>query len=203
MHARLFTFNLAKRKITLAMIAKAPLTIGRSKSSRQIARAATTLGISVIGLVIIRFIIQALPMFRDMGWIVKDKLTVVSAAVILVDALLLSVLIGFAIQLRAYLLARVPAIPGLGTMAVSLVLLICAGIAYTDFKPLTRAWPSIKQLYLWIFSAFAAVLLVQITVLLYQNRDRIAALVLRQPVAAPPSEEPGNVADSKAALVGR
>jgi len=201
MHARLFTFNLAKRKITLAMTAKVAVTTGRS--SGQIARPATTLGISVAGLVIIRFIIQALPMFRDMGWIVKDKLTVVSAAVILVDALLLSVLIGFAIQLRAYLLARVPAIPGLGTMAVSLVLLICAGIAYTDFKPLTRAWPSIKQLYLWIFSAFAAVLLVQITVLLYQNRDRIAALVLRQPVAAPPSEEPGNVADSKAALVGR
>ena len=104
------------------------------------ARAATTLGISVAGLVIIRFIVQSLPMFKDMGWMVKDKLTVVAAAVVVVDAMLLSVLIGFAIQVRKYLLARFAQIPGLGSMAVSFVLLICAGIAYADFKPLTRAW---------------------------------------------------------------
>lgn len=152
---------------------------------------------------IIRLIVQGLPMFRDAGWIVKDKLTVVAAAVIVVDALLLSVLIGFAIQLRAYLLARLAEIPGLGTMAVNLVLLICAGIAYTDFKPLTRAWPSIKELYLWSFFALAAALLVHVTVLLYQNRDRMAARVLHQPLPAPPSEEPSNPEDSKTVLASR
>ena len=61
------------------------------------------LGISVGGLVIIRLIVQNLPMLQDVGWIVKDKLSVMAAAVIVVDAMLLSVLVGFAVQVRAYL----------------------------------------------------------------------------------------------------
>ena len=78
----------------------------RSKSDAQMARAATTLGIGVAGLVIVRLIVQNLPMFQEAGWIVKAKLTVVAAAVIVVDAMLISVLVGFAIQLRAYLFGR-------------------------------------------------------------------------------------------------
>jgi hypothetical protein len=95
-----------------------------SKSSAQIGRAATTLGIGVAGLVIVRLIVENLPMFKDAGWIVKGKLSVVSAAVIVVDAMLLSVLIGFAIQVRAYLLDCFAEIPAMGTMAASLVFLI-------------------------------------------------------------------------------
>lgn len=177
--------------------------IGKLKTDGKIARAATNLGISVVGLVVVRFIVQALPMFQDMGWIVKDKLTVVAAAVIVVDAMLLSVLIGFALQFRAYLLARFAEVPGMGTMAVSLVLLLCAGIAYTDFKPLTRAWPSIKELYLWSFFALAVVLLVQIIVVLYRNRDRMAALLLRQPMPSARSEQDSTAQDAKAALAGQ
>jgi len=41
-----------------------------------------------------------------------------------------------------------------------------------------------------------------LTVLLYQNRDRMAALVLRQPMPAPPREEV-SAEDSQAALAGR
>lgn len=183
--------------------ASQPMTKGKSKSQMQIARAATNLGISVAGLVIIRFIVHGLPMFQDMGWIVKDKLTVVAAAVIVVDAMLLSVMISFAIQLRAYLLAHFDEIPGLGVMAVNLVLLLCAGIAYADFKPVTRAWPSIKELYLWSFFLVTAALLVHLMVLLYQNRDRLAALVLRQPIPAAPSKNPLNAGTSKAAVASR
>src|SRR5437868_10671659 len=156
--------------------------------SGQFARVATTLGIGVVGLVIVRLIVQSLPMFQEAGWIVKGKLTVVAAAVIVVDAMLISILIGFAIQLRAFLLHRFAEVPALGTMASSIVVLICAAIAYSDFKPLTLAWPSIKGLYLWTFFVVAALLLVQITVLLYQNKDRIAALILRQPMPNPPGE---------------
>jgi hypothetical protein len=63
------------------------------------------LAIGVIGLVIVRLIASALPMFHDAGWIVKDKLTVQAGVVIAVDALLLSVLVRFAIEIRAYLLS--------------------------------------------------------------------------------------------------
>jgi hypothetical protein len=126
--------------------------------------------------------------FHDAGWIVKGKLTVVAAAVIVVDAMLLSVLVGFAIELRAFLLGRFAEIPGLGTMAASLVFLIAAGIAYADFKPLTRAWPAIKDIYVWSFVTVAAFLLGHIIFLLYQNRDRTAALVLRQPLPASSSD---------------
>jgi hypothetical protein len=133
----------------------------RAKSDGQFARVATNLAIGVIGLMIVRFIVQGLPMFREAGWIVDGKLGVAAGALIVVDALLLSVLVRFAIELRAYLIGRFAEIPGLGTMAASLVFLIAIGIAYTDFKPVTRAWPSIKQLYLWSFFALAAALLVQ------------------------------------------
>jgi hypothetical protein len=170
-----------------------------TKSNAQLARAATTFGIGVAGLFLVRLIVQGLPMFREAGWIVKDKLTIVAAALIVVDAILISVLIGFAVQLRAYLVRRIAEIPGLGTMAANLVLLLCAGIAYTDFKPLTRAWPSIKDLYLWIFFVLALVLIAHLIVLLYQNKDRIAALILHQPI---PIEEPSE-ADAKAALATR
>jgi len=161
----------------------------RSRSNRQIGRAATNLGIGVVGLVIVRLIVQGLPMFRDAGWIVQGKLSVVSAAMIVVDAMLLSVLVGFAIQVRAYLLDCFVEVPAMGTMAACLVLLICTGIAYTDFKVLINAWPSIKQLYIWSFFTIAALLVAQITVLLFQNRDRMAALVLHQPIPGPASKE--------------
>ena len=45
----------------------------RSKADAQMARAATTLGIGVVGLVIVRLIVQSLPMFQEAGWIVKGK----------------------------------------------------------------------------------------------------------------------------------
>ena len=164
------------------------MTAVKSKPDGQFLRVATNLAIGVVGLVIIRLIVEALPMFHEAGWIVKDKLTVVAGAVIVVDAMLLSVLVRFAIELRSYLLSRFAEIPGLGTMAASLVFLLTAAIAYTDFKPVTRAWPATKQLYLWSFFALAAILLVQIVVLLYRDRDSMAARVLGQPMPAGPSE---------------
>lgn len=160
-----------------------------SKSNGQLARAATTLAIGVVGLAIVRVIVQNLAMFQEAGWIVKDKLTVIAGALMVIDAMLLSVLIGFGIKLRAFLVDRFARIPGLGTISASLVFLIATGIAFPDFKPLTRAWPSIKPIYLWGFFVLAAGLLVQIVFLLYQNTDRMAALVLRQPLPATPVEE--------------
>ena len=147
-------------------------------------RVATNLGIGVVGLVIIRFIVQGLPMFQDAGWIVEEKLTVVAGAVMVVDALLLSVLVRFAIELRAYLLGRFAEVPGLANIATSLVFLLVVSIAYIDFKPGTRAWPATEQLYLWSFFVLAAILLLQIIVLLYRDRDSMAARVLGQPMPA-------------------
>jgi len=169
----------------------------------QLARAAVNLGISVAGLVLVRVIVQFLPMFQDMGWIVQNKLTVVGAAVIVVDAMLLAVLVGFAIQIRAFLSARFKEIPALGTMAVSLVILTCVAIAYADFKPVTSAWPSISEAYLWGFSVVAAALLIHMMVLFYKNRDRVAALILRQPMPVASSEQPSRIEDSNAALAGQ
>ena len=78
----------------------------------EFVRVATNLAIGVVGLVIIRLIVQGLPMFQDAGWIVEEKLTVVAGAVIVVDALLLFVLVRFAIELHAYLLGRFAEGPG-------------------------------------------------------------------------------------------
>lgn len=174
--------------------------IRKLKSDGKVARAAVNLAISVVGLVVIRLIVQNLPMFQDVGYIVKDKLTVVAAAIIVVDAMLLSVLVGFAIQIRAYLFARFAEIPAMGNLAVTLVLLLCAGLAYKDFKPLTHAWPSIKDIYVWGFFAIAVALLVYLTVLLYQNRDRMAALLLRQPMPVSPQDAESSPSTSQTAL---
>jgi hypothetical protein len=174
--------------------------IRKLKSDGKVARAAVNLAISVVGLLVIRLIVQNLPMFQDVGYIVKDKLTVVAAAIIVVDAMLLAVLVGFAVQIRAYLFGRFAEIPAMGNLAVTLVLLLCAGLAYNDFKPLTRAWPSIKDIYVWGFFAMAVALLVYLTVLLYQNRDRMAALLLRQPMPVPPEEAQPNSSNSQTAL---
>ncbi len=169
--------------------------VRKSRSDGQLARVAANFGIGVAGLVVVRLIIQGLPMFKDAGWIVKGKMTVVAGAVILVDAVLLSLLVAFALQLRACLCARFAQVPGLGTMAASLVFLLAAGIAYADFKPVTRAWPSLQQVYLWSFFALAVALLVQLMILLYQNRDRFAALLLRQPLPAAPIHGDSNADD--------
>jgi len=164
------------------------ITVSKLRSG-PIARALVNLGISVAGLLVVRLIVQNLPMFQDMGWIVQDKLTVMAAALIVVDAMLLAVLVGFAIQVREYLFARFAEMPGLGTMAVSLALLLSSGLAYTDFKPLTRAWPAIRGLYVWMFFILAVALLAHVIFLLYKNRDRMAAMILRQPAPAVPSQE--------------
>jgi len=156
----------------------------KSKLSGPLARVAVNFVIGVVGLVIVRLIAQALPMFQDAGWIVNDKITVLAGTLIVIDALLLSVLVRFAIELRACLSNRFAEIPGLGTMAATLVLLVTAAIAYIDFKPLAAAWPAIAQFYLWTFFALAAILLIQIVVLLYRDRDSISARVLGQPMSA-------------------
>jgi hypothetical protein len=175
----------------------------KSKLSGEFARVAANLVIGVAGLVIIRLIAQGLPMFQDAGWIVEDKLTVLAGTLIVIDAMLLSVMVRFAFELRAYLLGRFAEIPGLGTMAATLVLLVTAAIAYIDFKPLTTAWPAIAQFYRWGFFALAAILLIQIVILLYRDRDSMAARVLGQPMPAGRSDPPSNVGESRSAVAGR
>ena len=160
----------------------------KSKLRGPFARVGANLVIGVVGLVVIRLIAHGLPMFQDAG-IVEDKLTVLAGTLIVIDAMLLSVLVRFAIELRAYLLGRFAEIRGLGTMAATLVLLVTAAIAYIDFKPLAAAWPAIAQFYLWTFFALAAILLIQIVILLYRDRDSISARVLGQSMPAP-SDQP-------------
>lgn len=172
----------------------------RSKSNGQLARAATNLGIGVAGLALIRLVVQRLPMFQDAGWIVKGKLTVAAGAVILVDILLLFILVGFAIEVRAYLTARFADTLALGNIASSLVFVIIATVAYTDFKPLMRAWPAIRETYVWSFLVVTALLLAHVIFLLYRNRDRMAALILRQPM--PPSDDRSVASEARSVFVG-
>lgn len=173
------------------------------KSDKQLARVATNLAIGVVGLVVIRLITQLLPIFHDAGWIVEDKLTVQAGAVIAVDALLLSVLVRFAIEIRAYLLLRFGAISAFGNLATSLVCLLITTIAYTDFKPVTHAWPEVSGIYLWTFFAIAFAFLIGMVVLLFRDRDSIAALILRQPIPTRPSKQHAEAEDSAAAAAGR
>ena len=175
----------------------------RAKSDKQLARVATNLAIGVVGLVVVRLITQLLPMFHDAGWIVEDKLTVQAGAVIAVDALLLSVLVRFAIEIRAYLLLRFEAISSFGNMAASLVCLVITGIAYTDFKPVTHAWPDVKDIYVWTFSVISAAFLIGIVVLIFRDRDSIAAMILRQQLPSRPSKQHADEEDSAAAVAGR
>ncbi len=198
-----FTLPLGPEKIALKTSGEGIIVTIRAKSDSQLARVATNLAIGVVGLVIVRFIASVLPMFHDAGWIVKDKLTVQAGVVIAVDALLLSVLVRFAIETRAYLLVRFPAISGLGNIATSLIFLLIVGIAYSDFKPVTRAWPDIKPVYLWSFFAVAASLLAGIVVLIFRDRDSIAALILRQPIPTRASTQPSHTEEPAAAFAGR
>jgi hypothetical protein len=138
------------------------------------------MGIGLVGLILVRLIVQNLPMVQDAGSIVPGKLTVLAGALMATDTMLLSVLVTFGIELRGYLHNQLPAIPGLATMAVDLVCLITAGLAYADFKPLTRTWPSIKQPYTWTFLALVAIPLIQMIVVLYRNRDQMAAMFLQK-----------------------
>lgn len=172
------------------------------KSDKQLARVATNLGIGIVGLLVVRLIAELLPMFHDAGWIVQGKLTVQGGAIIAIDALLLSVLVRFAIEIRAYLLLRFAAISCFGNMAASLVCLLITAIAYTDFKPVTRAWPAVSDVYLWTFFVVAAAFLVGIIVLIFRDRDSIAAMILRQPIPGP-SRQHAEAEESAAAAAGR
>ena len=173
------------------------------KSDKQLARVATNLAIGVVGLVVVRLITLLLPMFHDAGWIVEDRLTVQAGAVIAVDALLLTVLVRFAIEIRAYLLVRFPEISSFGNMAASLVGLVITSIAYTDFKPVTRAWPDVADIYLWTFFTIAVAFLIGMVVLIFRDRDSIAAMILRQPIPSRPSKQHADVEESAAAVAGR
>jgi hypothetical protein len=173
------------------------------ESDKQLARVATNLAIGVVGLVVIRLITQFLPMVHDAGWIVEDKLRVQAGAVIAIDALLLSVLVRFGIEIRAYLLLRFPAISAFGNIAASLVCLAITTIAYTDFKPVTHAWPDVSDIYLWTFFAIAVAFLIAIVALIFRDRDLIAAMILRQPIPTRPSKQHAKAEDSAAAVAGR
>jgi hypothetical protein len=173
-----------------------------SKSNAQLARAAVNLGLGIIGLVIVRLIVQFMPMFQEAGWIVDDKLSVVAAALMIVDAILISVLAIFALQLRACLAGRFSELPGIGSMAADLVLLLCTALAYLDFKALPAAWPDISNVYLWTFFVLALALIAYLIVLVYQNRDRVAALILRQPLPTSPAQSDSH-AEVDAVLVSR
>ena len=197
-----FTFIPSQGKITVGPSGEDDVFV-KVKSDKQLARVATNLAIGVVGLVVVRLIAQLLPMFHDAGWIVEDKLTVQAGAIIAVDALLLSVLVRFAIEIRAYLLLRFPAISSFGNMAAILVCLLITSIAYADFKPVTQAWPDLSGFYLWTFFAIAVAFLVGIVVLIFRDRDSIAAVILRQPVPSRPSKQHVEVEESAAAVAGR
>jgi len=197
-----FTFLASEGNIKLGPLAEGDVSV-KVKSDKQLARVATNLSIGIVGLVVVRLITQFLPMFHDAGWIVEGKLTVQAGAVIAVDALLLSVLVRFAIEIRAYLLLRFPAIPNFGNMAGSLVCLVITSIAYTDFKPVTHAWPDATDIYLWTFFAIAVAFLIGIVVLIFRDRDSIAAMILRQPMPSRPSKQHADAEDSAAAVAGR
>jgi hypothetical protein len=196
-----FTFIPSEAKIKLEPLAEGDVSV-KVKSDKQLARVATNLAIGVVGLVVVRLITQFLPMFHDAGWIVEDKLTVQAGAVIAVDALLLSVLVRFAIEIRSYLLLCFPAISSFGNMAASLVCLVITAIAYTDFKPVTNAWPDVTDIYLWSFFAIAAAFLIGIVVLIFRDRDSIAAMILRQPVPGRASKQHADAEDSAASVAG-
>ena len=197
-----FTFIRSDGKITLGLMAEDDVSFN-AKSDKQLARVATNLAIGIVGLVVVRLIAQFLPMFHDAGWIVQDKLTVQAGAVIAVDALLLSVLVRFATEIRAYLLLRFATISSFGNLAAGLVCLVITSIAYADFKPVTQAWPDLSNIYLWTFFAIAAALLIGIVVLIFRDRDSIAAMVLRQPMPSRPSKQPADAEESSAAVAGR
>ena len=202
MHGGFFTFISSNGKITLAQVVEGDVSV-KVKSDKQLARVATNLAIGIVGLVVVRLITQLLPMFHDAGWIVEDKLTVQAGAIIAVDALLLSVLVRFAIEIRAYLLVRFTAISSFGNMAASLVCLVITAIAYTDFKPVTNAWPDVSSVYLWSFFAIAVAFLIGIVVLIFRDRDSIAAMILRQPMPTRASKQDADAEDSAAAAAGR
>jgi hypothetical protein len=195
--------HLDAAKIVIKTSGESVIVTIRTKSNSQLARVATNLAIGVVGLIIVRLIASALPMFHDAGWIVEDKLTVQAGVVIAVDALLLTVLVRFAIEIRAYLLVRFPAISSFGSMAACLVFLIVTGIAYTDFKPVVHAWPDIKPVYLWSFFAVGAILLAGIVFLIFRDRDSIAALILRQPMPSRPATQESHADESTAVVAGR
>jgi hypothetical protein len=109
----------------------------------------------------------------------------------------------FAIEIRTYLLVRFSAIAGFGNLAASLVFLITTGIAYTDFKPVVHAWPDMKPVYLWSFFVVATALLAGIVVLIFRDRDSIAALILRQPMPTRPSTHNSQADESTAAFAER
>lgn len=88
-------------------------------------------------------------------------------------------------------------------MAAGLAFLLIAGIAYTDFRPVTRAWPDIKSVYLWSFFSIATLLLVGIVFLIFRDRDSIAALILRQPMPTRPSPQPSHADEPAAAFAER
>ena len=191
-----------KGRLRLDRLAEGDVSV-KVKSDKQLARVVTNLAIGVVGLVVVRLITQFLPMFHDAGWIVEDRLTVQAGTTIAVDALLLSVLVRFAIEIRAYLLLRFPAISNFGNMAASLVCLVITAIAYTDFKPVTRAWPDVSDIYLWTFFAIAVAFLIGIVVLIFRDRDSIAAMILRHPSPSRPFKQQADVEDSAAAVAGR
>jgi hypothetical protein len=194
-----FTLIRSKGKIALGPLMEGVLSV-KVKSDKQLARVATNLAIGVVGLILVRLITQVLPMFHDAGWIVEDKLTVQAGAVIAVDALLLSVLVRFAIEIRAYLVLRIPAISSFGNLAASMVCLFITAIAYTDFKPVTHAWPDVRDIYLWAFFTIAVAFLMGIVVLIFRDRDSIAAMILRQPVPSPPTKQHADAEHSAPAI---
>ena len=91
------------------------------ESGNQFARVATNLATGVVGLLLVRQITQFLLMFHDAGWIIEDMLTVQAGAVIAVDALLLSALVRFEIEIRTFLLLHFAPISSFGNLAASLV----------------------------------------------------------------------------------
>ena len=191
-----------KGKLRLDNLAEGDVSV-KVKSDKQFARVATNLAIGIVGLVVVRLITQFLPMVHEAGWIVEDKLTVQAGAIIAIDALLLSVLVRFAVEIRAYLLLRFPEISSFGNMAASLVCLLITSIAYTDFKPVKRAWPDVSDIYLWTFFAIAVAFLIGIVALIFRDRDSIAAMILRQPIPSRASKQDANSEDSAVAVAGR
>jgi len=68
---------------------------------------------------------------------------------------------------------------------------------------LTNAWPDVSGVYLWSFITIAVAFLIGLVVLIFRDRDSIAAMILRQPLPNRASKQDADAENSAAAVAGR
>ena len=156
---------------------------------QELLRLVTKLFIGVISLLLVRSIVLALPMVKELSFL-NPLLSFTEWANAIISTLIIAVILKFAVEVECYLRTYFPVFPEIGYIAKWLAVLVCVVIGYKAYYYIAKIFlEEALPIYYWIFLVLAAIPVIKLIRFIYENVDNLANLAIKKAVSRKASSD--------------